>query len=56
METLIEEVYHTMKHAQIFIRSREKMHPTGIKLYDELLKKIEDIVTQPQPKQERTDE
>lgn len=37
---LLEEVITTMGHADTFIRSREKMHPTGIHLWDELADKI----------------
>lgn len=36
----LKEVIDTMRHARIFITSREKMHPTGIQLYDELLAKL----------------
>jgi hypothetical protein len=31
----------TMKHARVFITSKQKMHPTGINLYDELVADIE---------------
>ena len=55
MQSLIEEIYHTMRHAQTFITSREKMHDDGVKLYDELLSKLEDIVTRPKPQQEGGD-
>jgi hypothetical protein len=34
---LCDEVLVTLKHARTFITSREKMHPDGVKLYDELL-------------------
>ncbi len=37
---LIRETIITMRHARIFIMSREKMHPTGVQLYDELLAKL----------------
>ena len=33
----VKELKVTMRHASIFIRSRQKMHPVGIELYDELL-------------------
>ena len=33
-----EQLKEEMKHARKFITSREKMHPDGIALYDELLK------------------
>ena len=31
------EIVTTLRHARTFIVSREKMHPDGVKLYDELL-------------------
>lgn len=37
----LQDVIVTMRHARVFITSREKMHPTGIQLYDELLAKLE---------------
>jgi hypothetical protein len=37
---LLRDVAVTMRHARIFITSREKMHPTGIELYDQLLDEI----------------
>lgn len=37
----IQELVTTMRHARTFITSREKMHPTGVSLYDELLSKLE---------------
>lgn len=39
---IIEEIYYTLRHARIFIASREKMNPTGVKIYDELLQKIKE--------------
>ena len=38
LEKQIEQLKEEMKRARIFITSREKMHPDGIALYDELLK------------------
>lgn len=38
---LLHEALVTLNHARVFISSREKMHPTGISLYDELIEKIE---------------
>ena len=38
---LLQEIITTMKHARIFISSREKMHPAGTELYDNLVKKLE---------------
>ena len=55
MSNFIEEIYHTMRHARTFITSRERMHPDGVRLYDEMLGKIEDIVTKPKPQQEGGD-
>ena len=46
LEVLLEEVIITMSHAEIFIRSREKMHPTGRELYDDLLERIKEKVPQ----------
>lgn len=40
----LEDVLTTLKHARVFIASREKMHPIGIELYDELTKRIEDAI------------
>ena len=38
----LDEIITTLKHARLFIISREKMYEDGIKLYDELLTKISD--------------
>ncbi len=40
---VIGEVITTMKHARIFIASRQKMHPTGVKLYAELIKNLGEL-------------
>jgi len=34
---VIEEIITTLRHARVFITSREKMHPDGAKLYDDLV-------------------
>jgi len=39
-EDILADVITTMKHARVFISSREKMHQTGIELYDELLERL----------------
>jgi hypothetical protein len=39
-ENILQDILVTMKHARVFITSREKMHPTGVQLYDELLEKL----------------
>ena len=36
----------TLTHARTFITSRQKMHKDGIKLYDEQLAELEQIVTE----------
>uniref|UniRef100_A0A6M3Y6M5 Uncharacterized protein n=1 Tax=viral metagenome TaxID=1070528 RepID=A0A6M3Y6M5_9ZZZZ len=33
---VFDEILVTMAHAQIFIKTRQKMHPDGIALYEEL--------------------
>lgn len=45
---LLWEVLVTLRHARIFICTREKIHPTGtdIELYDELIAKIEATLEQ----------
>ncbi|SEE52805.1 hypothetical protein [Bradyrhizobium lablabi] len=43
-DDLLGEIWCTLNHARIFIISREKMHPDGVKLYDELRAKIGAIV------------
>lgn len=43
---LLAEALVTLKHARVFICTREKMHPTGIELYDELVAKIEELEKQ----------
>lgn len=39
-DDILKDVIETMRHARVFITSREKMHPTGVQLYDELLAKL----------------
>jgi hypothetical protein len=41
VDNILQEIIVTMRHARIFITTREKMHPTGVQLYDELLTKLE---------------
>lgn len=38
---LLRDALTTLNHARVFITTREKMHPTGISLYDELVRQIE---------------
>jgi len=42
MRETLDYVLVTMRHARLFIRTRERMHPTGIDLWDELVKKLEE--------------
>lgn len=44
MRHLLSEVITTMDHAQTFIRTREKMHPTGIDLYCDLIARINETL------------
>lgn len=37
----VDEILITLKHGRIFITSREKMHSTGVQLYDELISMLE---------------
>lgn len=43
------EIYETMNHAHIFIYTREKMHPDGRLLYEDLLRRL---APSPKPAQE----
>ena len=43
MKELIPDLLSTLRHARIFITSRQKMHETGIFLYDELITKVEKL-------------
>lgn len=47
-DTLLECLV-TLRHARTFITSREKMHPTGIDLYDKLLIDVENALKAPEP-------
>lgn len=39
----------TLRHARVFCDSREKMHPTGLELYDQLVKDVERALRSPDP-------
>lgn len=39
----------TLRHASVFVRTREKMHPTGIELYDRLITDVENALAAPGP-------
>lgn len=43
-QALLREALVDLRHARKFITTREKMHPTGIGLYDELVEKIEAVL------------
>jgi predicted nucleic acid-binding Zn-ribbon protein len=43
-QKLFDEIISTLDHAKIFIETREKMHPDGIKLYIELCHKLKQFV------------
>jgi hypothetical protein len=45
----IEELLVTLRHAHIFITTREKMHPTGIELYEETIKELEQLLEANEP-------
>lgn len=46
---ILHESLVTLRHARVFITSREKMHPTGVELYDQLVKDIEAALKSPGP-------
>ncbi len=46
-EGLLTDVKVTLSHGRTFITSREKMHPDGVKLWDELLAKVEAALSRP---------
>jgi hypothetical protein len=39
-KALLKETLITLAHARVFITTREKMHPTGVELYDKLMAQI----------------
>lgn len=46
---LLAEALVTLRHARVFVTSREKMHPTGVNLYDQLMADIEVALKSPGP-------
>ena len=40
---VFNEIITTLKHARIFISTRQKMHPDGIKLHEDLITNLEDL-------------
>jgi hypothetical protein len=41
---LLDELLVTLKHARTFITSRQKMHPDGVELYDDLILTLEQTI------------
>jgi hypothetical protein len=41
---VLKDVRDTLRHAKVFIATREKMHPDGQHLYDDVLKSVEALV------------
>jgi hypothetical protein len=46
---LLLECLVTLRHARVFIGSRERMHPTGIELYEKLTADVETALKSPGP-------
>lgn len=46
---ILLECLVTLRHANVFVRTRERMHPTGLELYDQLIKDIENALKSPPP-------
>lgn len=46
---ILLECLVTLRHASTFVRTREKMHPTGLELYDQLVKDVESALKAPGP-------
>jgi hypothetical protein len=44
LRDLLYDNLSTMKHARFFIGSRQKMHPTGIDLYEENMKETQSAI------------
>jgi len=40
----LRKVKITMNHARVFITSRQKMHPTGVVLWDEEVKEVDEAL------------
>lgn len=48
-QDLLIESLMTLRHARAFITSREKMHQSGVQLYDQLIYDIEATLKSPGP-------
>lgn len=46
MRYLIGEAITAMSHAEVFITSREKMHPTGVQLWGELIERLQQCLNE----------
>lgn len=46
---ILLECLVTLRHASVFVRTRERMHPTGLELYDQLIKDVESALKAPGP-------
>jgi hypothetical protein len=44
---ILLECLVTLRHAAVFVRTRQKMHPTGVELYDQLVKDVERTLASP---------
>ena len=44
MRFLIGEAITSMSHADIFLESREMMHPTGVQLWGELIDRLRQVL------------
>ena len=42
-KAIIDEIIVTLKHSRTFVTSRQKMHPNGVLLYDQLIESLEDL-------------
>ena len=49
MRFLIGEAITSMSHAEIFLESREKMHPTGVQLWGELIDRLREVIADREP-------
>lgn len=46
---ILLECLVTLRHASVFVRTKERMHPTGLELYDQLVKDVENALKAPSP-------
>ena len=46
-EELLREIADELAHVRVFVSSREKIHPDGLKLFDELRVKIDACLAAP---------